>query len=83
MSRKAGTEMPTLPPIGDAACARCGRAFHCGARDTQPCWCCAPALAPALLRTLSQRYTGCLCAHCLSELSAVDFTATSGTAPGR
>ncbi|HEY0858093.1 MAG TPA: cysteine-rich CWC family protein [Albitalea sp.] len=76
------TDTPTLPPTGDTTCPRCGQAFHCGARDAQPCWCCTPALAPALLATLHERYTGCLCARCLSELSAAEFTATSGTAPG-
>jgi hypothetical protein len=56
----------------DAACPRCGGAFHCGAQDEQPCWCNALTLGPALLAALRERHESCLCQTCLLELKRVD-----------
>jgi hypothetical protein len=56
----------------NAACARCGGAFHCGARDPAPCACAGLQLPKDLLATLRQRYTGCLCLNCLRELAEAD-----------
>ncbi len=50
-------------------CPRCGDTFHCGIDDTAPCACTMVTLSPALLADLRQRYTGCLCVRCLTEIS--------------
>ena len=55
---------------GNAACARCGDAFHCGAGDAAPCACTGLQLTADLLAALRQRYSGCLCLACLRELAA-------------
>jgi hypothetical protein len=45
----------------ESACSACGAAFHCGARDRDPCWCAAlPPLAPVAGRN-------CLCRDCLKK----------------
>jgi ribosomal protein L34E len=53
-----------------AACARCGEAFHCGVDDDKPCWCSQVKLNPQTLRDLEQRYRGCLCGTCLMAMQA-------------
>ncbi|HSB24957.1 MAG TPA: cysteine-rich CWC family protein [Burkholderiaceae bacterium] len=53
----------------DARCPRCGRAFHCGIDDPQPCACTTLRLSAATLAELRGRYRGCLCVACLSELA--------------
>jgi Cysteine-rich CWC len=53
----------------NAACARCGATFHCGADDPAPCACTGLQLSPAMLASLRLRYTGCLCLNCLRELA--------------
>jgi Cysteine-rich CWC len=52
----------------EARCPRCGGGFHCGINDAQPCACTTLALAPATLAALRERFKGCLCLRCLSEL---------------
>jgi len=52
-----------------ARCPRCGAAFDCGAGGTEPCACERVELTSALLATLRERFTGCLCLRCLSDLS--------------
>jgi hypothetical protein len=54
----------------NAACARCGGAFRCGANDASPCACTGLQLNADLLAALRARYTGCLCLNCLRELAA-------------
>lgn len=51
-------------------CPRCGGAFHCGADDPQPCACTSLTLPPALLAGLRERFEGCLCMACLTQLQA-------------
>ncbi|HET9205879.1 MAG TPA: cysteine-rich CWC family protein [Burkholderiaceae bacterium] len=53
----------------NAACARCGGGFHCGANDPAPCACTGLQLSATLLASLRQRHTGCLCLRCLRELA--------------
>ena len=53
-------------------CPRCGQGFHCGANDAGPCPCSTLALDASLLARLRERYTGCLCLHCLQALSVGD-----------
>jgi hypothetical protein len=59
-----------LAAESNAACARCGGAFHCGANDPTPCACTGLRLNAELLAALRRRYTGCLCAACLQALAA-------------
>ena len=59
----------TAPLAPNAACPRCGGAFHCGVDDATPCACTAPVLAPEQLRQLQAQYDGCLCLHCLRQLA--------------
>ena len=66
---EAGTASP------NAACARCGGPFHCGANDAGPCACSTLVLPPALLHELQQRYRGCLCLGCLRALAAPEAPA--------
>jgi hypothetical protein len=54
----------------NAACARCGSAFHCGASDAAPCACTRLRLSADVLATLRRRYDGCLCPVCLQALAA-------------
>jgi hypothetical protein len=54
--------------LSDATCPRCGAAFHCGARDPQPCACTAIQLDAATLARLRERWRGCLCLDCLLQL---------------
>ncbi len=54
----------------ESRCPRCGGAFHCGARDPQPCACTTLSLDAALLARLSERYDRCLCLACLAQLHA-------------
>jgi hypothetical protein len=53
----------------NAACARCGGAFHCGANDPTPCACTGLKLNAELLTDLRQRYSDCLCLNCLRALA--------------
>jgi hypothetical protein len=62
----------------NAACPRCGAAFHCGAADAAPCACTALALDAALLAALRARYVGCLCLRCLQALAATRNAAAPG-----
>jgi len=54
----------------DVRCPRCGRGFHCGVNDPQPCACTTLRLGTDTLAALRARYTGCLCLACLAELAA-------------
>ncbi len=58
--------MPALP---EHCCPRCGGAFHCGARDAEPCPCTGLTLDAALQQRLRERFVGCLCLHCLHALA--------------
>lgn len=52
----------------DAACAKCGRLFYCGAH-TDECWCDGLTLSDAQRRSLaSLALDGCLCPDCLEAL---------------
>ncbi len=52
----------------EVRCARCGRAFHCGA-DSPTCWCDAIVLTPeGRERLAALGLQGCLCRECLEEL---------------
>jgi len=53
----------------DDRCARCGGAFHCGMADPGPCACTGVTLDAATLADLRQRYSGCLCLHCLQAFA--------------
>jgi hypothetical protein len=69
--------------MDDAAsdrCPRCGGAFHCGMRDSQPCACTGVRLETALLGVLRARYSGCLCLRCLKSLA--DGAALDAAYPG-
>jgi hypothetical protein len=57
-------------PDADAVCPRCGRRFHCGARDAAPCACTAVRLYAATLAALRERWSDCLCRECLVALAA-------------
>jgi hypothetical protein len=48
-------------------CPRCGGDFLCGMHQpaTDPCWCAAERLDPALLTRLAAAFDGCLCQDCL------------------
>lgn len=61
-----GTPSPALP---DPCCPRCGRVFHCGVHDLQPCTCTGVDVPVAVLSALRARYTGCLCLACLREIA--------------
>ena len=50
-------------------CPRCGGAFHCGVKDTAPCWCESLTLGATLLAELRRQYSSCLCAECLRTLA--------------
>ena len=52
----------------NSTCPRCGAEFACGAQDTEPCWCNTLTLSEPTLQTLRERYTSCLCLHCLRAL---------------
>jgi hypothetical protein len=56
-------------------CARCDRAFDCGAA-TASCWCNDIALTAETLARLRERYDDCLCPDCLRH-EAVFATAPS------
>ncbi|HET7524538.1 MAG TPA: cysteine-rich CWC family protein [Burkholderiaceae bacterium] len=62
---------------GDARCPRCGRGFHCGMHDPQPCACTTLRLSAAALAELRARYSGCLCQQCLVELAQGEVGAAS------
>ncbi|MBI1744432.1 cysteine-rich CWC family protein [Candidatus Acetothermia bacterium] len=47
-------------------CPRCSRPSECGA-ETSSCWCARLNLSPATLKTLSDKYDGCLCPDCLKQ----------------
>lgn len=51
-----------IPGESRDACARCGAAFHCGMRDTAPCWCASLPPVPLIDASLG----GCLCPACLA-----------------
>lgn len=43
----------------ESTCTRCSATFHCGAKDNEPCWCCAlPNIVPV-------NAASCLCPACL------------------
>jgi len=69
MSATPSVRAPEDGTLCTDRCPRCGGTFHCGIDDTAPCACTTVTLSPALLADLRQRYTGCLCARCLTELS--------------
>lgn len=54
----------------NSRCPRCGGAFHCGIADPGPCACTTLTLDVATLAALRQRFNGCLCLRCLTELAA-------------
>jgi hypothetical protein len=49
-------------PSGSRRCAQCGTAFHCGANDSEPCWC---ANLPPLAADRQVAGTDCVCEACL------------------
>ena len=65
--------MSTPTPLPDnAACPRCGGAFHCGAGEGW-CACFGTRLGEALKRELAARWPGqCLCLRCVAELARDD-----------
>ncbi|GAB4567007.1 MAG: cysteine-rich CWC family protein [Rhizobacter sp.] len=54
--------------MSDAACPRCGGAFHCGANDTAPCPCGNFTLSASTTQRLREQYGSCLCMACLAQL---------------
>jgi len=54
-----------------ASCPRCGGGFHCGVRDSAPCWCGGVTLSAEVLQLLREHYTACLCPSCLREIAAM------------
>ena len=52
----------------ESACARCGRAFGCGA-GTGDCWCAELVLDAEASRRIEASYDGCLCPDCLRALA--------------
>ena len=62
--------MDAAPAVQDERCARCGGAFHCGARDAAPCPCGGIKLDAPTLALLRERHTACLCLACLRQLAA-------------
>jgi hypothetical protein len=72
-----------LAAEANAACARCGGAFHCGANDLTPCACTGLKLSAERLADLRQRYSGCLCLTCLRALAegAAPLPRDNGHAP--
>ena len=71
--------MNPLPADSDI-CPRCGSGFHCGMQGSGPCPCTGVALSAAVLASLRQRYSGCLCLRCLQAL-ADDQTLRTTTLP--
>jgi hypothetical protein len=63
------TATPTSRRGCNARCARCGRAFDCGAGDAAPCACATIALTPAHRGAIADRYTDCLCLSCLGAIA--------------
>jgi Cysteine-rich CWC len=68
--------MPALP---EDRCPRCGGRFHCGMGDHAPCACTGIQLDAALLQRLRERYTGCLCLHCLASLAQGEAIVPEGS----
>lgn len=58
---------PTGP--GQAACERCGGAFHCGVQGPVPCACTGVQLTAAHRQALGLHYRHCLCIGCLTEIA--------------
>lgn len=63
---------PTLNPNDTESdrCPRCGGAFHCGARDAQPCACFNLELTDTQRAALRAAYSDCLCLNCLQAIAA-------------
>ena len=66
MSLASPPERPVGPDFDLAHCTRCGAAFGCGVRASQPCWCVA---LPPLAR-IDPASAGCLCPACLGKALA-------------
>jgi hypothetical protein len=68
--------------VDNAACARCGGEFHCGAADPMPCACSTLVLSATLQAALRERWRGCLCVNCLRDLTARDAAREAPAASG-
>jgi hypothetical protein len=64
-----GREIRSAEAPAASACARCGSAFHCGAKDGAACWCVMVPTDKSALPELSRRYSGCLCEACLKAVA--------------
>jgi Cysteine-rich CWC len=64
------------------ACPRCGAGFHCGAGDDAPCACTLLVLTAELQARLRERFSGCLCLACLTELAQEASPRTAPTGAG-
>jgi hypothetical protein len=62
----------------ESHCPRCGGEFHCAANDAVPCACTTLKLDATMLAALRERYAGCLCLRCLTELANQAPTTISG-----
>ncbi len=58
---------------GNSRCAACGRLFHCGMKDEQPCWC-ATDFPPVLT---GEPQAACLCPECLRARIAAHGRSTT------
>jgi ribosomal protein L34E len=59
--------------MNSSTCPRCGAEFHCGVKDTEPCWCNSLTLSEPTQQVLRARYTSCLCENCLRQLEPEDI----------
>ena len=68
--RRCSMPEPAAAAARNEKCARCGAAFHCGAREAH-CDCAQVTLdAATLARLHAQIGAGCLCLACLREVHA-------------
>ena len=69
--------MDETTPAVNNRCPRCGGGFHCGVDDAAPCACAALRLDATSLQVLGERYAGCLCQACLSQIEAKSHPAAA------
>ncbi|MDX9848382.1 MAG: cysteine-rich CWC family protein [Tenuifilaceae bacterium] len=58
-------------------CPRCNALFDCYCESDRECWCTSVKLSANQLRTLAEKYCGCLCPSCLTAKS--DYRAEGET----
>jgi len=56
----------------DKHCERCGQSFTCRASSISACCCADIQVSAAARAAIASRYSDCLCADCLQELSQAE-----------